>query len=266
MNLVFYPPHSSVAFSLFGYDIRWYGIILSVSLFVGTIISFVIAKKKHDNSFSDIFLDSVFPVVISAIIGARLFYVIGEYNFYKNHLIEIFMINHGGLSIYGAIIFGIAALYLYLKIKKQDFLAYFDIYALVMPLCQSIGRWGNYFNQEAFGKPAYGLFKLYVDDFRRPDAYAGVDFFHPAFFYESVLDLCLFFVLFYLFFKCKNLKNGTIFSIYLIFYAVIRIFVESVRIDSILNLSNIPIAVLISIFSLIFGTVILFYLYKKPPI
>ena len=262
--ITIYPINNPVAFFVFDFPIRWYGFILCFSIFTGIFLGNYYALKKYNKIDADIFTDSIFPVVIFSIIGARIFYVLGDFSFYFKNPIEIIMINHGGLSIFGAILFGILTLFFYLYLMKVEILKYFDIYALVMPLCQSIGRLGNYFNQEAFGLPSHGFFKLFVDDMYRPERFANVKFFHPTFLYESILNLILFLLLICIFFKFKNYKKGLVFSLYLIFYSIIRLFVENLRIDSVLNICNIPVADILSVITLLGGFIILFYIKKHP--
>ena len=259
-----YPINNPVAFMIFNFPVRWYGVALASSIFLGIFLGNYFILKKYSKFESDIFIDSIFPVVLSSIVGARLFYVLDEYEFYFKNPREIIMINHGGLSIFGAILFGILTLFFYLKFKKVAILKYFDIFALVMPLCQSIGRYGNYFNQEAFGLPTNGFLRLFVDEAYRPEEFLNFSFFHPTFLYESILNFLLFFVLLFIFFKTKKYRTGLIFSLYLIFYSLIRLFVESIRVDSIFNLGFLPVASFLSIVTLFFGVIILIYIKKHP--
>lgn len=256
MDFIIYPPKSPVFFHFFGFPVRFYGIILTFSIFLGMFLAYRIFLKKYSKNDAEIFLDSALPVVISSMVGARIFYIFGSLDFYLENPYEIIMINHGGLSIFGAILFGLFAFIIYAKVKKIDILKFLDVYALVMPLSQSIGRFGNYFNQEAFGAPCDGFLKLYVDEFKRPDKFIEFDFFHPAFLYESALNFLLFIFLTVLFFRKANLKKGTIFYLYLIFYSIIRIFVENIRIDSVLNVFNFPVAEILSFFVLIFAIIL----------
>lgn len=236
---------------------------MAVSFFIGILLAYFLFKKRYDIKTADKFIDYSPYVILISIIGARLFYVIGDFKFYFNNLSEIIKINHGGLSIFGAIIFGLISLYIFSKINKFDFLRHCDVLAVVFPLCQAFGRIGNYFNQEAFGSNSDSFIKLYVDSAFRPSCMEQYEYFHPTFLYESVLNLILFFVLFFIFFKFKNLKKGTIFCLYLIFYSIIRFLVESIRVDSILNIAGIPIAQIISIIIFFVALVALILINKK---
>lgn len=263
MEIVINSPANPVFFHILSYPIRYYGIIMSLAILTGIFLSEYIVKLKHNAKTLEIFQDSIPPTIIFSIIGARLFYVLGLYNYYVQNPSEIFMINHGGISIWGAIIFGIISILIYSKIKKVSFLKYVDFYALVIPLCQAIGRFGNYFNQEAYGKPTDGIIKLFIDESHRNSEFFNIQYYHPTFLYEAILDFIIFILLFGIYRKNKILKSGTIFYLYLIFYSSVRFFIETIRIDSILNLGSLKIAQVICI--LCFGVSVFFLikLYKK---
>ena len=238
---------------------------MTVAILVGVIVANKIIAKKYSNTDSEFFFDSLIYVLLASIFGARAFYVVGNLNFYLQNKSEIFMINHGGLSIFGAIFFGILALTIYSKMKKKEVLKYLDIYALVMPLAQSIGRFGNYFNQEAFGAPIINNFpvKLFVSEFFRPVQFKNFEFFHPTFLYESALDLVLFLLLITFFFKKEKIFKGEIFLLYLIFYSIIRFFIEGIRIDSVLNVYSMPVVRIICVFVFVISLILFFILKKR---
>ena len=263
MQLIINSPKTPIAFNVFNYQIHWYGIVLVMAIIAGLLFTYFLIKKNKDKTIAEDFLDFSPFLILASLVGARIFYVIGSFDFYKNNPKEIFLINHGGISIWGAIIFGIIVFYLYLKKKKYDILEYFDFIALAMPLSQAIGRWGNFFNQEAYGSPTNGFLKLYIDKNFRYSEFLDVSFYHPTFLYESILNIVLFSILVFVFFKFKNLKKGTIFYLYLIFYGIIRVFVEHYRIDSVLYIDNFPIAQVISFFVIVFATIGLFNINKK---
>ena len=261
--MILYSPINPTAFSILNLEVRWYGIIMAFAIFIGFALSSFLCLRKYSTRDCDIFLDMAPYTVIFAIIGARIFYVVGDWQFYSNNLSEIFMLNHGGISIYGALIFGVITLFLYCRVKKLKMYKFSDIIAISMPLCQSIGRWGNFINQEAYGVPYNGLLKLYIDDAHRYPQFINIEYYHPAFLYESLLDLLLFFILLFAYFKYKNLKDGTLTFIYLILYATVRLIVEHIRIDSILNISGIHIASIISVLIITTSIVFLFIINKR---
>lgn len=267
MSFVLYPPTSSVAFSIFDYPIKWYGLFMACAIFLCAYLSYLFIKKVYSNKLADDFIDLCPGLIISGIIGARFFYCVSNLDFYLKHKSEILMLNHGGLCIYGAIIFGILYFIFYFKKRKIDkdvFLKYLDSVALFFPLAQSIGRWGNFFNQEAFGIPANGFLKLYVNAPFRPQNYINYEYFHPTFLYEGILDFISFILLLIIFIKFKNkLKQGMIFYLCLIFYSIIRFFVESIRIDSVMYVANIAIAQVIALLVLVISCFLFVRLFLK---
>ena len=237
--------------------------ILAFSILVGFFVSNIIISKKYSKSDVIFFNDNMPYTVFVSIIGARLFYCIGDYKYYLKYPLEIIMINHGGLSIFGGIIFGIFFLYLLSKKNNISIYKFGDILALVMPLCQAIGRWGNFINQEAYGLPYNGFIKLFVDSKHRIEKFIDVEYYHPTFLYESMLDLLIFFVLVLLFLKTNKLRTGTIFYLYLIFYSIARIIVENLRIDSVCLIFGIHVATIISILVIFVSMILLKRINKK---
>ena len=262
MEIIINSPDNPVFFHIFSYPVRYYGVILSIAILAGIFLSDYLIKLKYDKKTLEYFQDSIPIGFIFALFGARLFYVTGSYEYYLQNPSEIIMINHGGISIFGAIVFGILAIYIYSKIKKISSLKYLDFYALVFPISQAIGRFGNYFNQEAYGSPSHSFLKLYIDKAHRIEEFINIPYYHPTFLYEAILDLIIFILLLFIY-KKTNFKEGTIFYIYLLAYSFIRLIVESIRIDSILNIGEIKIVQIIAILFILISTFFLFKLYKK---
>ncbi|MBQ4646902.1 MAG: prolipoprotein diacylglyceryl transferase [Candidatus Gastranaerophilales bacterium] len=263
MEIIITPPNSPVFATVLDFPIRFYGVIMAISFAIGVLSAYFLFKKKYEKQEAELFLDYSPIVIFFSIIGARLFYVLASYKFYFKNPQEIFMINHGGLTIFGAICFGILTLFFLSKIKKFNLLKHLDLLAVVFPLCQSIGRFGNYFNQEAYGAPTDGFLKLYVDSNCRKQEFLNVEYYHPTFLYESILDFLVFLILLFLFLKSKNQKFGNIALIYLILYSLIRFTIEGIRIDSIAYISNLPVAKLICIFIFIISIICIFLNNKK---
>ncbi len=258
MHIVLYPKLQPVLFQIGNISIRLYGLILAFAIALGVCVTYFILKDKYSKDCANYFIDFIPPVVVFSILGARFFYVLGNIDYYLKYPQEIIMLNHGGISIWGAIIFGIAGIFLFLNKKIIKPLQLLDAIAPAFSLSQAIGRWGNFFNQEAFGYPTNFFIKLYVDPEYRPPEFKEVDFFHPAFLYESIFDLIIFAILLFLYLKVKNLKTGTVFLIYIILYSIVRIFVESIRIDSVSFVFGLPVASVISIFALILSLIFLY--------
>jgi phosphatidylglycerol:prolipoprotein diacylglycerol transferase len=248
------PAPNSIAATVLGISIYWYGIIMAFAILSATIVGNAIFNKISENKD---FIISIAPtVIIAGILGARLYFCTLNYKYYFSHPLEIFDIRQGGLSIHGALIFGILALIISSYVKKVSILKVLDTMAISAALGQSIGRWGNYFNSEAYGLPVAGqTWGLFIPAQKRVEQYADFSLFHPTFLYESILDFTCFCALLFYMFKSKTKKSGTIFFAYLSLYALIRFFIEQIRIDSALNIGSIPIAQIISLLMFCIGIV-----------
>lgn len=207
-----------VAFSIAGLDIRWYGILISAGVVLAIIISYVRAPK-HQIDPENV-LDAAIWLLPFGIVGARAYYVLFSWEMYKNDLPEIFNIRAGGLAIHGGLIFGILGVFIMTRIKKVDFLALLDLFAPAVALAQSIGRWGNFFNSEAYGTPTNLPWAIVVSGQKV----------HPTFLYESIWCLLLF--IFLLIVDRRGAFKGEIFSLYGMLYSFERFFVEALRTDS----------------------------------
>lgn len=235
-----------IAFSIGPVPVYYYGIIMALSLFVGLVTVRFIVKKFYPEINPDVIYDISPSIIIGAILSARIYYCILSYGYYSKHLIEIPQIWHGGISMHGAIIGGLICGIIYAKKHKLPILKLCDIFSYGLVLGQALGRWGNFFNSEAFGRPTENFLKLYIPIYKRPLEYMQYDYFHPTFLYESILDVCIFLILFFIVRKLTKGKDGAVFFIYLILYSVVRIIVEQIRIDSVLNVWGIPIAQIVS--------------------
>lgn len=244
-----------IAFKLGPISLHYYGIIMALSLLLGILAAKFICEKIYKEFDADMVYEIAPYLIMGAIFGARLYYCIMSFDYYLQNPVEIIQIWQGGLSIHGAIIGGLIVGVLYAKRHKLPILKLCDIFSYGLILGQALGRWGNFFNSEAFGRPTENFLKLYIPIYKRPLEYLGVDYFHPTFLYESVLNICIFLILFFVVRKLAKDKDGIIFFSYLILYSVVRILIEQVRIDSILNVFGIPIAQIISLLFIIIGVV-----------
>lgn len=251
-----------IAFNIGSFPVHYYGIIIALAILTGIFVSVFITKKYYPDINSDIIYD-IYPwVIIGAILGARIYYCILSYAYYSQNPFEVFMLWQGGLSIHGAIAGGLISGIFYAKRHKLPVLKLCDIFTYGLILGQAIGRWGNFFNSEAFGRPTQNFLKLYIPVYKRPLEYMQYSYFHPTFLYESVLDVCIFLILFFVIRKIVKGKDGAVFFSYLILYSIVRIFIEQLRIDSVLNIYGIPVAQIVSALIILMSTIFLFKIKK----
>jgi phosphatidylglycerol:prolipoprotein diacylglycerol transferase len=253
----------SIAFTIGAIDIHWYGIIMSFSI----LFALFVINKIRNKYFQDISVESIldlsFILIIFGLLGARIYYVILDYNYFLRHPFEVFAIWHGGISIQGAIIAGILAGIFYSKKHNLKFFRYADLFSLGINAGQITGRLGNFFNSEAFGLPTNLPWKLYIPYVSRPIEYKTFDFFHPTFLYESILSTLIFIILYNVLKKSNNRIDGLIFFYYLILYSIARCIVETIRIDSVLNFGIFHIAHITSILFILIAIIGIYYLKKK---
>ena len=245
----------AIVFNIGQISVRWYGVFIGL----GFLISYFIAEKlvKKNNLNIEHFNDLIFLILIFSIVFARLWFVMLNIDYFKEHISEVPKIWHGGQSLHGGILGGVLATFIYTKIKKVSFYAYMDIAGVLMPLAQSIGRWGNFFNNEAFGLPIKnGFIKLFIPSEFRPPVYLEHEYFHPAFLYESFLDFIIFIFLFKKYPLWKD-KPGKTFWVYLLCYSTVRFFIEFIRLDSLYLFNLFPSAQIVSIILIIVSIFIL---------
>lgn len=257
MNLVKFPGLNinlkvpQIAFSVFGIEVYMYAICIVIGIIVAAILC-NISKEKFENKFENIFDIGIFSLFFG-IIGARIYFIIFNLEYYLNNIKEVFNFRDGGLAIYGGLITGILTAIIICKIKKIDILNVLDYVIPFVALAQAIGRWGNFFNVEAYGYETDIFLRMGIFT---SDGYIEV---HPTFLYESICTILIFFILRKL---QKNRKfKGEIFLLYCILYSGIRFFIEGLRIDS-LMFYNFRISQILSIIIFLIS-IIMFYLTKK---
>ena len=252
---------SPIAFQIGNISITKYSLCILTAFVLGYFLGLKEAKK-HGIS-KEFVTDFLFYIVPIAILGARFYYVIFEFSYYKSNLSEILQIWHGGLAIHGGVLAGLIFLIFYTKKKNVNTLKFMDICAVSLVIGQAIGRWGNFFNQEAYG-PAIGLTadegykflsSLHIPKFVIDNMKIDGMYHHPTFLYES-LGCILIFIILLIVRRLKKVNVGTVSSIYLIGYGILRYFIEALRQDS-LMLFNIKVAQLVSITMIVVGTYIL---------
>lgn len=240
-NLGIHLEHVGKSISIFGFEIAYYGIIIGIGMIAGVLIAAAEAKRTKQNS-EDYFDLAIFAIVF-AIIGARLYYVIFSWENYKDDLLSIFNIREGGLAIYGGIIAAVITVIVFAKIRQLSAWKLMDTACLGLIAGQMIGRWGNFFNREAFGDYTNNVFamQLPVDAVRASDITEkmqehirlidGVSYIqvHPTFLYESLW--CLGVLIFLNFYKRYKKFDGEVFFMYLFGYGLGRVWIEGLRTD-----------------------------------
>ena len=255
---------NEIAFTIFSIPIYYYGLVLSFGALIGFYCSYFIAKKYYPTINADILYDIVPFLIVIGLISARLYYCLLNIDYYTSHAGEILNFRQGGLSIHGGIIGGFIGLYIIAKLKKCSVIKLADILAYGLILAQSIGRCGNFFNNEAYGLPTDKFIAVYIPEHARIPGYGSFQYFHPTFLYESICNLLIFIILCFITKKFKNKFDGLIFSLYLIFYSIARFFIENLRTDCIKDLGILHFPQIMSIIMLLIGLISIFvFAYKK---
>ena len=220
---------ASVIFRIGNITVYWYGVFMILAIIIAIWYAVKLAKNKPDLQRRK--LDSLFfYLIIFGLIGARLYHVLFfNWSYYANHFWEIFKIWEGGLAIQGVILAGLITVYVWAKKNQISFWKISDWLVPALVLGQVIGRWGNYFNQELFGKPTMGWWRIPIASVHRVPGYEHITFFHPSFFYESFLNLIFFIILWSL--TRKKIHPGMLTLLYLGGYSLIRFILEFIRID-----------------------------------
>lgn len=246
-----------VAFSLFGFEIRWYAIFILTGIFAGLmVLRWLAGRRRLDPEFP---LDAAPWIVLMAIVGARLYYLLLRWDYYLDNPDQALNLRLGGLTVHGAIAGGALALYVICRLRGQRFLTWGDLIVAALPVGQAIGRWGNWANQEAFGTPTDLPWAVTIDPPNRPAEYADVATFHPAFLYEGMLDLIIAAVLIVVVLRMPThrfWREGDAIWLYFIMYGAARLAIESIRTDS-LTIGPWPAAYWISAGLILFGAAML---------
>jgi len=243
---------SRILITIGNINIYWYSVMILIGVMVAIYLSSHESKKMNMSEYIDTL---IFKVLISGIIGARLYYIIFNFDFYKYDLLSIFKIWEGGLAIYGGIIGGFIAIIYNSKKYQKNILETIDILAPGLIIAQSIGRWGNFFNQEAHGtKVTYSfLKKIHLPNFIIEGMHIDNVYYHPTFLYESLWCL-LGFIILIIIRKITKRKKGIVTYSYCIWYGIGRFLIEGLRTDS-LYLGNFRISQIVSLILIILGII-----------
>ena len=261
-----------VAFTLFGIDVYWYGIIIACGMLLGLYVTLREAKRTGQDP--DFYIDTVLISALVSILFARIYYVIFSWDYYKNNLNEIFSIRNGGIAIYGAIIGAVISALIICKVRKKNFYKVADTFSFALLIGQIIGRWGNFVNREAFGGYTDSLFAMrYIkeqasnipkDVLDKVITVDGVEYIqvHPTFLYESLWNIGVLIVIFI--FRKRKKFDGQLMAIYFIGYGLGRLWIEGMRTDSLMIAStNIRASQALSLILIIAFTIYLIVNLKK---
>lgn len=237
-----------VAFEIFGLSVRWYGILLSTGIMVGILLAYSEAKRLGKNP--EYIIDLSLWCIPAAVIGARLYYVLLEWDYYNGDIMRMINIREGGLAIHGALIAAVLTGYIFTRIKKYSFWETADIVAPSIIIGQAIGRWGNFVNNEAHGGPTNLPWGIMIDGIKV----------HPTFLYESLWNFGVFVIL--ILYRKKKKVDGELFLLYGILYSVGRFWIEGLRTDSLMFM-GMRAAQLISLAIIVVFSIIIYLIRRR---
>ncbi len=251
-------------FTIFGFTVAMYGVIIGLGFLVALLIIARVAKWTDQNP--DDYWDIAIYIIIFSIIGARIYYVFFAWDYYKDDLLSVFNIRNGGLAIYGGVIAGFITIFVYTRIRKKSFLLMGDTIMFGLVFGQVMGRWGNFTNREAFGEYTDGLFAMRlpveavrsgeITELMKAHMTEGTNYIQvsPTFLYESLWNICLFIILLL---YCKHKKfDGEIILLYLGGYGLGRAWIEGLRTDQlIMHTTGLPVSQMLAIFLVVFAVV-----------
>ncbi len=254
MNIVKFPglnlefEFSRIAFSIFGISIYKYAVCIVLGIIVALMLC-RFSKEKFDIDFNFVLENSIIAIIFGTI-GARLYFVLFNLDYYSKHISEIFNFRNGGLAIYGGLILGGLAILIYCKIRKKDILNFLDYIIPYVAIAQCFGRFGNFFNIEAYGYETTSFIRMGINTI---NGYMEV---HPTFLYEAIATFAIFVIL--RFVQNKRKYKGQVFLWYCLLYSLIRTFIEGLRTDS-LMFGNFRVSQILSIIILIISISIMIY-------
>lgn len=253
---------SPIALTIGAVTVRWYGVFLAIGAVAGLLVVNRLSRQKHFER--NWVLDVMLLAILFGFLGGRLYHVLNEPQYYATHPKEILAVWHGGLAIHGGILAGFITLLVAARKRALSVWQLTDLAAPALAIGQAVGRWGNYFNQELFGKPTSLPWGIPILPAYRPDAYAASTHFHPTFLYESLWNILVFIVLLIIF-KHKHHVFGLVTATYLSLASLGRIGVELLRIDDTPIIAGIRLPLLVAVLLLLVGSISMILLVRKTP-
>ena len=242
MPLAVFTSPGPLLFQLGPFSLRWYGLLIALAVLLGLVLATRLGKLR---GIDPALIADLLPIlVLAAVVGARLYYVVFEWRQYQLNWLDALAVWRGGIAIHGALLGGTAAMILYARWRRLAFWNLLDVLLPSVALGQAIGRWGNFFNSEAFGLPTDLPWRLTIPLANRPLDFLDQATFHPTFLYESLWNLGVLALLLVLFFRGVrgriNLPAGALSCVYLIAYSAGRLWIEGLRIDPLCLLGSPP--------------------------
>jgi len=250
-----------VAFSIGPLPVRWYGILIVTGIILGLI--YLIFQGKKEGYDSEVWLDFLLIALPLGFIGARLYYVIFNWDFFMTNPDQIINVRGGGLAIHGGILVGLIVTFVFISKKKLPVLKTLDLLAPAVLIAKALGRWGNFFNQEAYGFEVTAETLSWLPEFIKEGMFIQGAYYHPTFLYQSLWNIFIFLLIFILV-NSKFYRPGRGLACYLIGYSIGRFYIEGMRLDS-LYLGGLRIAQLVSGAMIIAGIAVFYYTLNKKP-
>jgi phosphatidylglycerol:prolipoprotein diacylglycerol transferase len=259
-------------FQLGPFSLRWYGLLIALAVLTGLMLATRLGRRR---GIEPAVIADLLPLLVAgAVIGARSYYVALEWRQYRSHWIDALAIWRGGIAIHGALLGGLLVTLLYCRWRRQSLWNLLDVLVPAVALGQAIGRWGNFFNSEAFGLPTDLPWKLTIPAQNRPIQFVDAETFHPTFLYESIWNLGVCALLLFLFRAASRgriqLPAGALSCIYLMAYSSGRLWIEALRLDPLCLLSQPPfcegglrMAQLVSLLLIALGSLGLWWLFGQ---
>ena len=252
-----------VIFNIGNFELRWYSVLIAIAVIIGYVL--IVSESRRFKIKKEFMFNMMFWTLIFAIIGARLYYVAFNLEYYRTNILEIFQIWKGGLAIHGALLFGAITIIIYCKKYKVRVGKILDIIVPALLLGQAIGRWGNFFNSEAYGSIVsyQQLVNMkIIPQFIIDNMFINGSYHLPMFYFESLWCLLGFFLSLFLR-RRKYIKDGQLVAFYMMWYSVARFVIETFRTDALL-FNGIRVARVVSVLMFIIGLIIQFIPSRKP--
>ncbi len=260
LGFVFTSP-GPIVFQVGPLVVRWYGLLIAGAVLLGVSLSSRLAVRRGVDP--DLIGDLTFALILGAIPSARIYYVLFQWQDYVGHPERMVAIWEGGIAIHGAILGGMLAAWGFARWKQVSFWLLADIVAPALILGQAIGRWGNFFNSEAYGAPTDLPWKLFIPSDRRFMGFENEAYYHPTFLYESGWNLMVFGLLLWVFLRLDDrVRPGFVFSMYTIAYSVGRFWIEGLRSDSLMA-GGLKMAQVVSLLGIVLGAIGMWVFSKK---